>query len=113
MFPDLPSDRRLTNAEQMQLADLERRLTEDDPELIRRFSTGGSTVEPLPKAALAVYAVVACALLLAAAFVGGVGGAAAVAGSIALTALLLLVPRLRALRKPRPVAPPPRKPAAS
>ena len=113
MFPDLPSGRRLTHAEQMQLADLERRLTEDDPELMRRFSTGGPTAEPLPKAALAVYAAVACALLVAAVLIGGVGGAAAVAGSIALTGLVVVVPRLRTLRRHRPVGPPARKPAES
>ncbi|WP_214402714.1 DUF3040 domain-containing protein [Pseudonocardia lacus] len=114
MFPDLPSDRRLTNAERKQLAELERRLTEDDPELIRRFSIGGSTAEPLPKAALAVYAAVACALLLAAAFIGGVAGAAAVAGSIALTGLVLVLPRLRTLRRQRSAGgPPARKPAES
>ena len=113
MFPDLPSDRRLTNAEQMQLADLERRLTEDDPELIRRFSAGGPVAEPLPRSALALYGAVAAALLVAAVLVGGVGGAAAVAASIALTAVVLLVPRLRARRAARPVGPATRKPAAS
>jgi Flp pilus assembly protein TadB len=113
MFPDLPSDRRLTNAEQLQLAELERRLTEDDPDLNRRFSTGGPTADPVPRTILAIYAVVACALLVMAVIVGGLGGAAAVAASIALTGLVVVVPRLRRRRARPLIAPPLRRPAES
>jgi Flp pilus assembly protein TadB len=115
MFPDLPSDRRLTNAEQLQLADLERRLTEDDPELIRRFRADPAAGEPVPRAILAVLAALACGLLVAAVLVGGAGGGAAVAASLALTGLVVVVPRLRRLRRrPTPPAatpPPPKKTA--
>src|SRR4051794_41341276 len=78
MFPDLPSDRRLTDAERAQLAELERRLTESDPELSHTFRTGRAP--RLPRPVLAVYALVAVALLVMAAIVGGFGGAAAGGG---------------------------------
>jgi hypothetical protein len=122
MFPDLPSDRRLTDAERAQLADLERRLTEDDPGLVRRFRGGPltrpferrprATAEPFPRAALAVFAALAAGLVLAAAVVGGVGGGVAVALSLVLTALVMVVRRLPGRPRPaRPAAPAFRKPA--
>jgi hypothetical protein len=104
MFPDLPSDRRLTDAERAQLAELERRLTESDPELSHTFRTGRAP--RLPRPVLAVYALVAVALLVMAAIVGGFGGAAAVGAALVLTAVVLLLPR-RLPRRPRAEPKPP------
>jgi Flp pilus assembly protein TadB len=104
MFPDLPSDRRLTDAERAQLAELERRLTASDPELSHTFRTGRAP--RLPRPVLAVYVVVAAALLVVAAVVGGLGAAAAMAASVALTAVVLVVPR-RLPRRPRAEPRPP------
>jgi Flp pilus assembly protein TadB len=112
MFPDLPSDRRLTDAERRQLAELERRLTESDPGLTRSFGTGspgGSLTRPV----LAVYAVAAAAMLLVAAIVGGVGGAAAVAVALVLTVAALVLPkRLRRRPKAEPKPPQAKKTAS-
>jgi DUF3040 family protein len=121
MFPDLPSDRRLTDAERAQLAELERRLTADDPGLVRRFRggpltrpferRGRATAEPIPRAALAVFAAVAAGLVLAAAVIGGVGGGVAVGMALVLTTLAVVVPRRNRPRPARPAAPAFRKPA--
>jgi hypothetical protein len=104
MFPDLPSDRRLTAAERSQLAELERRLAESDPELSRTFRTGRAA--RLPRPAIAVYTLVGAVLLMAATIVGGFGGAAAVGLSLVLTVVVLMLPR-RLPSKPRAEPKPP------
>ncbi|HZG91843.1 MAG TPA: DUF3040 domain-containing protein [Pseudonocardia sp.] len=90
MFPDLPSGRRLSDAERSQLAELERRLQEDDPTLAQAFGAGATAaaapLEQLSRTALIAFAVVAVVLLVAATVVGGVGGAAAISASLAATA---------------------------
>jgi Flp pilus assembly protein TadB len=111
MFPDEPSDRRLTDAERTQLAELERRLSESDPELSRTFRTGRAA--RLPRPVLAVYALVGAALLLAAAVVGGLGGATAMAVSLVLTVVVLLLPRRLPRRSRAEPKPPQAKKTAS
>lgn len=105
MFPDQPSDRRLTEAERRQLDELERRLVESDPQLTRTFDLDRPVGAP-PRPVLIGYAVVAAVLMLAAAVVGGAGGAAAVAASLVLTVLVLVAPR-RLRRRPRAQPKPP------
>lgn len=109
MFPDLPSDRGLTAAERLQLAELERLLGEDDPQLVRKFDAGHPSAPPLPRPVIAALVAVGVALVLAALAVGGPGGAAAVLLAVLLTpAVLLGLRRLR--RQWETQTPPPRKP---
>jgi Protein of unknown function (DUF3040) len=88
MLADRPHGRRLTAAEQMRLDQLERHLSDDDPELAAALS---GEIEPrniaaTPRWALVAGAAVAAAVLvLLAAVIGGIGGAAAVV-TILLTA---------------------------
>ncbi len=110
MFPDLPSGRRLSDAERLQLAELERRLQEDDPTLARAFGSGRAgppapPLEPLPQATLVAFAVAAVVLLVAAVIVGGVGGAAAMAASLAGTAGVVTARRLLRNGRGHPVQP--------
>ena len=109
MFPDLPSDRGLTAEERVQLAELERLLGENDPQLVRKFDAGHPSTPPLPRAVVAVLVAVAVGLVLAALAVGGPGGAAAMLVSVLLTPVVLVgVRRWRrfwASRPGRPRAP--------
>ena len=109
MFPDLPSDRGLTAEERLQLAELERLLGQDDPQLVRKFDAGHPSTPPLPRAAVAVLAAVAAGLVIAAVLVGGLGGGVAVLAAVLLTPVVLLgLRRLRRLwvsRAPKPHAP--------
>jgi hypothetical protein len=90
MFPDPSSQRRLTETELSQLAELERRLGEEDPELVRAFASG--PVTRIPRVAALVYLAVSIALLLSAAVIGGFGGATAVTAALLLTAAVVFVP---------------------
>lgn len=109
MFPDLPSDRGLTAAERLQLAELERLLGEDDPQLVQKFDAGHPSTPPLPRPVVAALVAVAAALVLAAVAVGGPGGGAAVLAAVLLTPVVLLgIRRLR--RRWETHTPPPRKP---
>jgi hypothetical protein len=84
MLADRPHGRRLTAAEQMRLDQLERQLSEDDPQLAEVLSSGpGAATGPgrwlsWSRVLLAGAAAAAVFLVLLAALVGGLGGAVAV-----------------------------------
>lgn len=95
----------LTPAEHEQLAELERRITADDPNLAGALGTGRPP--RLPPRTVAALGAAAAALVLVAAVLGGLGGAASVALSLAGTALAWWLYERRSVRSnaspPRPL----------
>ena len=100
--PDPSSRRRLTETELSQLAELERRLGEEDPELVRAFGSG--PVTRIPRVAALVYLAVSIAMVLAAAVIGGFGGAVAVTAALLLTPVTIFVPARVRRRRTTPAA---------
>jgi membrane-associated phospholipid phosphatase len=88
---------RLTEAEQRQLDELERRLANQFPDLAGNFS-GGRPPRLERRRVAIVFAAVGVALIVLAAVVGGVGGALAVLCSLAATAGVVALLHRRAAR---------------
>lgn len=103
MLADQPHGRRLTDAERLVLADLERRLDQDDPRLSTTLRRPHRYRAPAgwARTEVAVVLAVAAALLVVAGAVGGLGGAAAVAVTLVATCGVLWLARRRMRRRSR------------
>ncbi|MCW0215314.1 MAG: DUF3040 domain-containing protein [Pseudonocardia sp.] len=112
MTPPESRPPRLTEAEQRQLDELERRLETQFPDLAGDFSGGTRLPRLVLRNVAILLAVAGVALIALAAVIGGVGGAVSVLCSLAATAGVVLLLRRRA-RRPGPQAGPGAKRADS